>query len=218
MFKRRRLQFPLRRQWAWKGNTNRPLLPQGRRQNDGRKLSKGESPGGSSSGTKKPGACRHFFTGNCLPFGEQCVFKHTEVDNQPSIKPMKSGGRKKDLLQRRVRSNWVAYSRTWSRRNSSRILRKSTKVLGPMRSVHFSKCTLCHLATRERKGPSQGVRQNTRIEHRRKTLAKNVHKTERKGQSHVLLAFRSLVITSAIFEETPRKENSWWTPKHQCTC
>ena len=37
------------------------------------------------------------------------------------------------------------------------ILRKSTKVLGPIRRVQFSKATLRHANIRESKGPSLGV-------------------------------------------------------------
>ena len=57
----------------------------------------------------------------------------------------------------RCQNIWIAYSRTQSRRNRSRFLRKSTTSLGSNYTVKFSKNTWHHMKNRERKGPSRGV-------------------------------------------------------------
>ena len=44
-----------------------------------------------------------------------------------------------------IRSNWVAYSRLWSRRHPSRCYGRAPKFLGQKRSVHFSKGILLHI-------------------------------------------------------------------------
>ena len=50
--------------------------------------------------------------------------------------------------------SWSVHRRTSSRPESFSILRKSTKVLGPIRRVLFTRAAQCQANTRENKGPS----------------------------------------------------------------
>ena len=53
-----------------------------------------------------------------------------------------------------MHDTWVACFRTQNRWNLHRFLRKSTKVLGSIRRVRFTKATQRHANIRESKGPS----------------------------------------------------------------
>ena len=90
--------------------------PKAKTRFDGRKPSKGVGPRGKSpSGRKGQRACTNFLKGTTCTnsscnywhppegqidisvsgckFGDQCLFRHTEADGEPSKKPKKSGGK-----------------------------------------------------------------------------------------------------------------------------
>ena len=102
------LQFPPRRQPAWKRHHNRPLFLQDRRHKmTGRRPWKGNSLRRSGpSGKKGHRPCKNYLKGKCTnpscdywhrspfsrpacsgcKFGDKCVYSHAEVDSQPSKK------------------------------------------------------------------------------------------------------------------------------------
>ena len=122
--------------------------------------------GRSRSGKSNRQPCKNFLKGTCtkLPcdhwhppecqfyrsesgckFGAECSFPHWKVKEQPNKRPKKGGDKSavttlKDLRQ----LGCVSLS----------ILRKSTKILGPIRRLRFTKVTQRHANIRESKGPS----------------------------------------------------------------
>ena len=165
VFKRRRLQFPPRRQQVWKEST---IV-----------LSCSKIADSSPSRKKGQRLCRKYHTGNCT--NPSCDYWHPPVcqnyknrDANSSIgvfsrtlrltvSPVKS--RRKVVEKDRVpclkkfkKHIWVAYSTTQSRRSPSRFYGRAQHFLGSDRTVRFSKRHgTPHKKKRERKGPSQGV-------------------------------------------------------------
>ena len=126
----------------------------------------------ASSEIKK--TCRHHLRGNCTSpsrdkghppvpqnytinsgskFGEKCVFRHSEVDCQPSKKPKKSGGKGSVALLKN--SKQLGCSRIWSRRNPSRFFGRARAACTSLK-VHNATSKI-----RERKYPSKGVIQQS---------------------------------------------------------
>ena len=138
-------------------------VPRPQTHNDGRKPSKGKSPRGSSpTGRRNQKACRRYLTGNTAKKNRDANSSKSACSGTPRLTASPTKSRRKvvekdRLPYGRIRSNWVAYHRTKSHRNPNRFLRKSTKSLGPKRSVQFSKGTIRHGKIGKIKGPSQGV-------------------------------------------------------------
>ena len=128
-----------------------------------------------------PHVCQNHKTEWRCTFGDQCLFRLTEVDGQPNKMSKKSGGEGSGALFWRSENTWVAYSRMQSRRNRSRFYRKSTTSLGSDRIVRFSKGTLHHLQSRERKGPSQGYIQKCAPHERGPDAPKFEERTQEKA-------------------------------------
>ena len=84
-------------------------------------------------------------------FGDKCSFAHRQVEGQPSKKKRKRMVIKVQWLLRKLHDNWVAFLRTQSRRNLSRFYGRSTRVLGPIRRVQFTKATQRHANIREKR-------------------------------------------------------------------
>ena len=145
------------------------------------------------------------------------------IDSQPNKKPKKSGGKGSVAFVKTSQQLCCVFQDAEPSKSRSN-LRKDTKVLGPKRSVLFSQGTLRHVKILGRKGPSQGVIQHSETDggcsHARKFEARSQEETlqqercasrdawemsmctgQSKGQTHILRSFRSLVITSAIFDE-----------------
>ena len=85
--------------------------------------------------------CPHHKSESGCKFCENCVFRHTEVDSQPSKKPKTSFG---NVALLKISKQLGCGFQDLEPPKSKSISRKSTRFLGPKRSV-------------ERKGPSQGV-------------------------------------------------------------
>ena len=103
-----------------------------------------------------------------------------------------------------IRSNWVAYSRIWSRRNPSRCYGRAPKFLGQKRCVHFSKGILLHISILNLMSVAL-VLQYLRTDIRKWREMSTQLKEKDKATFHSLSA--SLVITSAIFDETRGRRN-----------
>ena len=120
---------------------NRPLVLQDRRQKMAEEDLRKEVHPEAVLLRKIKNACRHYLEGNCTnpssdywhplvcqnyisesgrKCGEQCLFRHTEVDSHPQQKCQRKVLEKDLLPDCRIRSNCVAYIRMWSRRNPSR--------------------------------------------------------------------------------------------------
>ena len=155
-----------------------------------------------------------------LKFGEKCVFMHKEVRSQPNKKPKKTGG---------TGTFFCFVEELHATRQGYRAAEvKGTKSLRRKRSVQVSEGTLRPVKIREIKGPSQGFIQRSdpherspyaaKIENRSEEetlkqercarrvagkMAKSIHMLKEKDYAtYILRAFRGLVFTSAIFNET----------------
>ena len=86
-------------------------------------------------------------------FGDQCLFRHTQADGQPSTKSKESGGKGSvALLKESIQLGCV--SQDCPPRKST--LREVGK-MGSNHTVRFSKGSWNQVKHRESKGPSQGV-------------------------------------------------------------
>ena len=94
--------------------------------------------------------CQNYMTESGCKFCTNCIFRHKEVDSQPTKKPKKSGGKGSVALLKNSRQSGCVFQDSEPPKSKS-ILRKSTKSLGSKRSVHFSKGTLRHSKFWERK-------------------------------------------------------------------
>ena len=83
-------------------------------------------------------------------------FAHRQVEDQPCKEPKKDGDQNAVAILKDSRQLGCVFQDTEPPESSS-ISRRSTKVLGPIRRVQFSKATLRHANIRKSKGPSLGV-------------------------------------------------------------
>ena len=139
-------------------------------------------------------------------YGDKCRFRHVEADAQPSEKSKKSGVKGSvALLRESFRLGCVSHD--------SRRARGTTKIRegrGPSRGVvqkcepHERSPCASKLAERTQDETSHQENQARAVAW---DLAKNVYKLKKTDNA----AWRPL-------QHLQRKENSWLTPKHQCTC
>ena len=97
------------------------------------------------------------------------VHTHRQVEGQPSKKPKKDGDKSAAAILKDVRQLGCVFQDTEPPESLS-ILRKSTKVLRPIRRVRFTKATQQNANIRENKGPSLGKIQ-VKIPHQRSLFA-----------------------------------------------
>ena len=180
-------------------------------QNDARSSSKGRSPRGRSPSGKR---CKK--TRGDITLEENVRIRRVSIGILPYVKILNWIG-----LQIRYLKIMVCVFQDVQPPKSNSILRKATQFLGPKRSVHFSKGTSRHMTIRERKGPSRKellsilnfmsvapILQNLRTGLKKRLWNKSdapAETAQRKGRSHILLAFGCLVSTSAILHETRGK-------------
>ena len=166
--------------------------------------------------------------------GEKCVFMHKEFYSQPHKKQEAMVEKVPLLLLKNSKQSGCVFQDV----EPPEIQVNSTAghdILGTsaQRAPH-RRYTIRPIKNRERKGPSQGDTQHSEpcergphapnFEERSQEeamrqercarrdaweMVKKYLQTQRKGQSHILLAVRSLAISSAIFDETRGKEKLW---------
>ena len=169
VFKRRCLQFPARRHQAWKEH---PIVLSCSKtadtEEDFRKEVHQEAVVLQEANTKERAeitstetarirrvilgnlpAVKNYISESGCRIGENCAFRHNEVDSQPSKKQKKSGGHGLPWLNNSKQTG-CAFQVTDPPKSRS-ILRTNTKFLGSKRSVRFSKSTLHEVKIRERK-------------------------------------------------------------------
>ena len=138
----------------------------------GKKSTSGRSPSGKFArqpcknflkGTRTKSPCANWHPPECqiyksesgCKFGDKCSFAHRQVEDQPSEKPKKDGDKSAAAIVKDVRQSGCVFLDTEPPESLS-TLRKSPKVLGPIRGVRFTKATQRHENIRENKGPSLG--------------------------------------------------------------
>ena len=89
-------------------------------------------------------------------FGDKSVFRHTEVDSQPSKKSKKSCGKGSAASLKKSKQPGCV-SRIPGRRNPSRFYGGARNFWDQIAPCTFQKGTLHHVTLRKRRGPSQGV-------------------------------------------------------------
>ena len=100
-----------------------------------------------------PPECQFCKSETGCKFGDKCSFAHRQVEGQPRKKPEKDGDKNAVAILKDARQLGCAFQDT-EPPESLAILRKSTKVLGSIRRVRFTKATQRHANIRENKGPS----------------------------------------------------------------
>ena len=146
-------------------------------------------------------------------FGDECSFPHWKVEEQPKKKPKKCDKSAVAILKD-VRQLGCVLQDT-ERPESSMILWKGAKVLGPIRRIRFTRAALRQQNIRENKGPSLNKIQ-VKVPHQRNPcpmkfedrsqeeterqercacgdawrLAKNINKLKEKGKSYTLFTYR----------------------------
>ena len=93
------------------------------------------------------------------------------VDSQPNKKTEKNGGKGSVALWKNSKQFVCVFQNV---EPPKRKIYEGTKSLAPKRSVHVTKGTLRHVKIRERKGPSQGVIQNTGKSERAALMLRNL--------------------------------------------
>ena len=86
-------------------------------------------------------------------FGDECSFPHWKVEEQPNERPTKGGDKSAVAVVKDVRQLGCV-SQDTDPPESSAILRKGTKVLGPIRRVRFTRTALRQANIREDQGSS----------------------------------------------------------------
>ena len=104
-----------------------------------------------------PPECPFYKTESGCKIGAKCSYAHRQVEEQPGEKPKKKNGDSSAVAMVKDTRQLGCVFQDLERPKSSSILRKSTKVLKPIRRVQFSKATLRYANIRENKGPSVGV-------------------------------------------------------------
>ena len=87
-------------------------------------------------------------------FRKECSFPHWKVEEQPNKKPKKGGDKSAVAMVKDVRQ-LVCVSQDTEPLESSAILRKGTKILGPIRRVRFTRAALRQANIRENKDPTE---------------------------------------------------------------
>ena len=116
-----------------------------------------------------PPDCQLFQSETGCKFGDKCSFAHKQVEGQPSKKPKKDGDKNAVAIMPDVRQLGCVFQDIEPSESLS-ILRKGTKILGPIRRVRFSTATLRHANIRENKGQSLGKIQ-VKVLHQRSPYA-----------------------------------------------
>ena len=102
-------------------------------------------------------------------FGNKCTFPYRKVEEQPNKKPKKGGDKNAVAILKDVRQLGCVFQDTVPL-ESLTILRKGTKILGPIRRVRFTKATQRHADIREHKGPSLN-KMEVKVPHQRSPYA-----------------------------------------------
>ena len=108
----------------------------------------------------RPPKCQYYKKQSGYRFGENVLSCTSRLKDSPP-ESRKSQVIKVLLLYLRIHDNWGCVSRDVEPPKFNSISRKSTTVLRPIHTVHFSKNTQRHTNIREIKGPSLGVIQRT---------------------------------------------------------
>ena len=116
-----------------------------------------------------PPECQFYSTELRCKFGEKCSFAHRQVEGQPSQKPKKDGDKGAVAALKDARRLGCVFQDT-EPPESLPILPKSTKVLGSIRRVQFTKATQRHANIRDNKGLSLGKVQ-VKVPHQRSPYA-----------------------------------------------
>ena len=88
-------------------------------------------------------------------FGENCSYAHRQVDEQPSKKSKKNGGKNAVAILKNTRQLSSVFQEMDPPKSSS-ILRKSSNILKPIRCVRNTKAVLRHANIRDQ-NPSLGM-------------------------------------------------------------
>ena len=91
--------------------------------------------------------------GSGCKFCTECSFPHWKVEEQPNKRPKKGGDKSAVTTVRNVR-RLGGVSKDAEPPESSTILRKGSKILGPIRRVRFTRAPLCQANIRDNKGLS----------------------------------------------------------------
>ena len=102
-----------------------------------------------------PPECQFHKSESGCKFGNKCSFPHRNVEEQPNKKPKEGGDKNAVAILKDVRQLGCVFQDTEPPESSS-ILRKGTKILGPIRRVQFTRSAQRHADIRENKGPSLG--------------------------------------------------------------
>ena len=102
-----------------------------------------------------PPECQLHKSESGCKFGDVCSFAHRHVEGQTSKKPNKDGDKSAVAVVKDVRQLVCVFQDTEPPESLS-FLRKSTKVLGPIRRVRFQETTRRHANIRENRGQSLG--------------------------------------------------------------
>ena len=116
-----------------------------------------------------PRECQFYKSETGCEFGDKCSSPHWKVQEQQDTKPKKGGDKNAVATVQDARQLGCVLQDTESL-ESAMILRKGTKVLGPIRRVRFTRATLRHANIRESKGPSLNKIQ-VKIPHQRSPYA-----------------------------------------------
>ena len=157
-------------------------------------------------------------------FEKNAVVKNGILQNASSTSQKMDAELVKSALTRiaRLKNNWVAYFRIWSRRSLQRFLRKSSNIRKPIRCVRFTKAVLRHANIRDQ-NPSLGMicpgephqrnpnapkfedRSQEETEWQERCareaawrLAESIQKLNEKHENNILLTFGKLVSACAI--------------------
>ena len=125
-----------------------------------------------------PPECQFYKTESGCKFGDECSFMHRQVEGQPSLKTKKDGDKSAVAILKDARQLGCVFQDIELPESSS-ILRRSTKVLGPIRRVQFSEATLRHANIREGKGPIQIKNPHRRSPYAPKFEDRSQEETER---------------------------------------
>ena len=152
--------------------------------------------------------------------GEKGILRHEEVDSHTSRKPKKSGGKGSVALLRKSKQMGCVFQDHRATDIQVDFTEGHTILGTEAQRALRSQGTLRHVKIWKIKGPSQGDFSILNLHER--SPGRNLEsramrpqrcvgngctcsQAQREGQRHILLAFRRLVITSAIFDETRGK-------------
>ena len=102
-----------------------------------------------------PPACQNRKYESGCKFGDKCTFKHKEVENRPTKKPKKKGGKRSVGILKN--SKQIGCFRMSSRGNTSPLYVTARNFWDRRAACNFQKGPSRHLKNRASKGPSQDV-------------------------------------------------------------